>query len=252
MIAGQGTVGLEIFNQVKDLDYVIVPIGGGGLISGVSLAIKSLSPKTKIIGVQTESAPNAHHLFYGQEKESLKSTIAEGIAAKTPGDLCMSIIKEHVEDILIVKEDTIERAINKIQAQQKLVVEGSAAASIACLMENTQRFAGKKVCAILSGGNIDTRTLTSIMMRGLIRGGQLVKIHVETADVVGTIANISEIISKSRANIIEFHHQRLFYMGPLKSTNIEIALEVENLQHAHGIVDDLNESGYTTNIVSPQ
>ena len=164
IIAGQGTVGLEVFNQVKNLDYIIVPIGGGGLMAGICIAIKSLNPKTRIIGVQTESAPNAHRTFYGKPTVSLKPSIAEGIAAKVPGDLCMRVIKKHVEDIFTVKEDTIKIAINKLHAKQKLVTEGAAAASIAMMLENPDIFVGKRVCAIISGGNIDPRRVSDIIL----------------------------------------------------------------------------------------
>lgn len=244
VIAGQGTLGLEIMDQIKDLDTLVVPIGGGGLLAGVAIAAKTLNPNIELIGVQTESAAAMYNLFHGKEPTPLKSSIAEGIAVKEPGLLTRHLIREFVDDVVLVSEETIELAINLGVSNQRVVMEGAGAAAVAALLENKGRFQGKRVCAVVSGGNIDPRALTTILMRGLIRQGQIAKILIEAPDQPGILEKIAKIIGDRGINILDVYHQRLFYLGPLKSTSISLSIEVEGPDHTAALLQDLSDHGF--------
>jgi threonine dehydratase len=244
IIAGQGTVGLEILDETMDFDAVIVPIGGGGLASGISTAIKARRPDIEVIGVETKLYPSMYEGIHDQPFTGGGVTIAEGIAVKQPGGKTLEICKRLLDDILLVEEAAIERAIQMLIEIEKTVVEGAGAAPLAALLDHPERFAGRKVCVVVSGGNIDSRLLAQVLMRGMAREGRLVRIRVEIPDVPGALARISSLIGQAEANIIEVYHQRYFYDVPAKQTDVDMVLEVRDTGHAEQVIEFLKENGY--------
>ncbi|WP_114087470.1 threonine ammonia-lyase [Thalassospira profundimaris] len=244
IIAGQGTVGLEILNDGADFDTVIVPVGGGGLASGIATAIKARRPDIDVIGVETRLYPSMYEGIHDKEFSGGGVTIAEGIAVKQPGGKTLEICRELLDDVLLVEESAIERAIQMLIEIEKTVVEGAGAAPLAALLDHPERFSGKKVCLIISGGNIDSRLLAQVLMRGMAREGRLVRIRIEIPDVPGALARISTLIGNAEANIIEVYHQRYFYDIPAKQTDVDMVLEVRDTTHALQVVDYLKENGY--------
>ncbi|MFH1803478.1 MAG: threonine ammonia-lyase [Pseudomonadota bacterium] len=244
IIAGQGTVGLEILNEGIDFDTIIVPIGGGGLAAGIATAVKSRRPDIDVIGVETRMYPSMHEGINGLPFSGSGVTIAEGIAVKQPGGLTLEICKKYLDDVLLVEESAIERAIQMLIEIEKTVVEGAGAAPLAALLDHPDRFRGRKVCIIVSGGNIDSRLLAQVLMRGMAREGRLVRIRIEIPDVPGALARISTLIGQSEANIIEVYHQRYFYDIPAKQTDVDMVLEVRDTSHAAQVVEFLRENGY--------
>jgi threonine dehydratase len=253
IIAGQGTVALELLADHPDLDVIIVPIGGGGLISGIAVAAKHLSPSIEIIGVQASLYPSMRQALGGggaQPEPRGSQTIAEGIAVKEPGNLTTAICAALVSDILLVEESAIERAIEILLEDQKLVVEGAGAAGLAALLSDPGRFRGRKVALVLCGGNIDARLLSSILMRGLVRAGKLVRLRVEISDSPGVLAKITRIIGDKGGNIVEITHQRLFYDVSVKLAEVDAVVETRNRSHVGEIVAALDEAGFRTRLLS--
>jgi len=253
IIAGQGTVALELLADHPDLDVIIVPIGGGGLISGIAVAAESLSPSIEIIGVQAALYPSMRQALSGngaQAEARGSQTIAEGIAVKEPGMLTKAICAALVSDIVLVEESAIERAIEILLEDQKLVVEGAGAAGLAALLGDPERFRGRKVALVLCGGNIDARLLSSILMRGLVRAGKLVRLRVEISDSPGVLAKITRIIGDKGGNIVEITHQRLFYDVSVKLAEVDAVVETRNRSHVAEIVAALDEAGFRTRLLS--
>jgi threonine dehydratase len=252
IIAGQGTVALELLADHPDLDAIIVPIGGGGLISGIAVAAKSLSPSIEIIGVQASLYPSMRQALSGGAQAAPRGgqTIAEGIAVKEPGELTKAICAALVSDIVLVEESAIERAIEILLEDQKLVVEGAGAAGLAALLSDPGRFGGRKVALVLCGGNIDARLLSSILIRGLVRAGKLVRLRVEISDSPGVLAKITRIIGDKGGNIVEITHQRLFYDVPVKLAEVDAVVETPNRSHVGEIVAALDEAGFRTRLLS--
>ena len=252
IIAGQGTVALELLADHPDLDVIIVPIGGGGLISGIAVAAKSLSPGLEIVGVEAALYPSMLQALSGGAPIEPRGgqTIAEGIAVKEPGVLTTAICAALVSDILLVEESVIERAIEMLLDDQKLVVEGAGAAGLAALLSAPERFRGRKVALVLCGGNIDARLLSSILMRGLVRSGKLVRLRVEISDSPGVLAKITRIIGDKGGNIVEITHQRLFYDVPVKLAEVDAVVETRNRSHVGEIVAALDEAGFRTRLLS--
>ncbi|MBL4693055.1 MAG: threonine ammonia-lyase [Magnetovibrio sp.] len=251
VMAGQGTIALEILEDKPDLDALIVAIGGGGLISGIGTAAKALRPEIEIYGVQAALYPSMydayHHVvtaFTGDQ------TIADGIAVKEPSANTYAIIEKVVDDVFLTGEMEIEEAIQMYLETQRIISEGAGAASLAGLMKNKDRFKGKSVGLIVSGGNIDSRMLSSILMRGLAREGRLASLRINIPDTPGVLATISTIIGESGANIIEVHHQRLFSDVALKQTQIDVAIETLDRKHVRNIVELLCDSGFKTRVLS--
>ena len=244
IIAGQGTVGLEILNENTDIDTIVVPIGGGGLASGVATAIKSRRPDIDLIGVETKLYPCMYEGIRGEDFTGGGVTIAEGIAVKQPGGLTLEICKEKLDDVILVEESSIERSIQMLIEIEKSVVEGAGAAPLAALLDHPDRFKGKKVCLIVSGGNIDTRLLAQVLMRGMAREGRLVRVRIEIPDVPGALSTISALIGEEDANIIEVYHQRHFYDVPAKQTDVDMVLEVRDTQHGQNVIDRLIKEGF--------
>jgi len=237
---------LEIY---PDLDMLIVPVGGGGLIAGCAVAAKGIRPGIHIVGVQTERFPAMTQALEGVSIECGTSTIAEGIAVKKPGKLTLPIIQGLVQNMLLVNEDDLEQAVLLLLKEEKTVVEGAGAAGLAALMANREYFAGKQVGIILSGGNLDFLILSSIIQRGLVRSGRLIRLQVELRDVPGALTVVSQCISQADANIIEVHHQRAFTHLPLQSAEVEFVLLTRGLGHIQEIIKILNAEGYKPRLI---
>src|SRR2546430_2841216 len=210
IMAGQGTVGLEMLQAVPELEVLVVPIGGGGLLAGIATAARALNPRIKLYGVESRTYPSMHQRLAGQPVKVGGDTIAEGIAVKDVGELALAIIRKEVEEVLVVAEETIERAIVALIEIEKTVAEGAGAAALAALLEHPQRFAGKRVGIPISGGNIDSRVLASVLMRGLVRDARLVRLRVTMPDVSGSLAKVAQLIADAGGNIVEGQHRRIF------------------------------------------
>ncbi|MGQ0824436.1 MAG: threonine ammonia-lyase [Actinomycetota bacterium] len=244
VIAGQGTVGLELLEQVPDMDAVVVPVGGGGLIAGISVAVKAHAPKVEIIGVEAEGYTAMLHAIGVGPPPTGGATIAEGIAVTEPGRLTTEIARAFVSDILVVGDQRIEEAIALALEIEKTVVEGAGAAGLAALLEHPARFAGRGVAVVLSGGNIDPRVLTSVLLRALARSGRLVRLVIEVADRPGVLAAVARIIGEQRANIVDVTHRRDLPGVALKSAVLEVAVETRDRAHADGILAVLAAAGF--------
>ncbi len=245
VIAGQGTVGLEMLEDVPDLDTLVVPIGGGGLISGMATIAKDINPDIEIVGLQTEAFPSMKEAMDGSNLEGSNITIAEGIAVKTPGTKTQEIVKGLVDDILVVSERRIESALVLMMEVEKVVIEGAAAISLAALLEYPEKFKGKKVGIVLTGGNIDSRLLASAIMRGMARDGRLSRLRISMVDVPGSLAKVTEIVAKVGNNIIEMRHQREFGALSLKQTEMELVVESKDKDHANKLLNALERDGFT-------
>jgi threonine dehydratase len=243
IIAGQGTVGVEMLETVPDLDMLVVPIGGGGLISGIALAAKARRAQLRVFGVESKTYPSMHQRLAGLPIEVGGDTIAEGIAVKNVGDIAFGIIRRLVEDVLVVEEETIERAIVALIEIEKTVAEGAGAAALAALLEHPQRFAGKRVGLIVSGGNIDSRVLASVLMRGLVRDLRLVRLRVTLADVSGSLAKVAALIAEAGGNIVEVQHQRIFGTASVRAPEVEFLVETRDREHTEALVRSLEEKG---------
>ncbi len=250
IIAGQGTAGLEIAEDAPDLDMVLIPIGGGGLIAGCAIALKARMPTVKIIGVEAELYASMKAALAGQEIEGAGTTLAEGIAVKTPGTLTLPIVRDLVDDIVTVDEDAIEAAVELMADTGGVIVEGAGAVPLAAVMEDRSRFAGQRVGLLISGGNIDMRLYASVLLRGLVRGGQMVRLRVQTSDAPGNLAQVSQLIGDAGGNIVEIIHQRMFFDVPVKDTSIDIVIETRNDAHATEIVEKLEAAGLQTRLLS--
>ncbi|HUC09152.1 MAG TPA: threonine ammonia-lyase [Stellaceae bacterium] len=251
VIAGQGTIALELLADEPDLDTVVVPIGGGGLISGIAVAIKALAPAIEIIGVQSTLYPSMYRLMRGEDPgpPAEPMTLAEGIAVKEPGQVTRRIVKALVSDILLVGEVMLETAVEALLENHRLVVEGAGASGVAALLAAPRRFAGRRVAIVVSGGNIDSRLLASILMRGLVRGGRLVRLRAELPDVPGALARVSGIIGKHAGNIVEVHHQRLFHDTSVKRAELDVVVETQNRRHVEILIAALNQAGFPTRLL---
>jgi threonine dehydratase len=249
IMAGQGTVGLEMLADDPDIDCLVVPIGGGGLIAGIATAAKALKPAIEILGVEAKLYPSMYNAVRGLESASGGSTIAEGIAVKRPGALTKPIVEALVSDILLVGEDTLERAVMQLIEVQKLVAEGAGAAGLAAMLAYGERFAGKRVGTVICGGNIDARMLAHILMRGLVRDGRMVRLRIEITDQPGALARLAGVIGKAGGNIIEIYHQRMFHDVPVKKADIDAVVETRNAEHVREIVQGLNAIGFPTRLL---
>jgi threonine dehydratase len=244
IIAGQGTVGVEMLDCVPQLDVLVVAVGGGGLIAGVAVAAKGLKPGVEVVGVQALRFPN---MFNAVKHEALPqggSTIAEGIAVGTPGRLTREIIERLVDDLVLVDEGDIEQAIVMLLEIEKTLVEGAGAAGLAALLKYPERFRGRKVGLILGGGNIDPLLLAAIIERGMVRAGRLARIRVSARDVPGSLARITAIVSEAGANIDEVHHQRAFTMLTAQNVEIELVIQTRGRDHIQAVIEALHGGGF--------
>jgi len=246
IIAGQATVMHEFIEDAASLDSVIIPIGGGGLISGCALAVEQTSSPAKLYGVQSALFPSMISALKGISATIGGRTIAEGIAVKQPGELTQSIIEKYVQQIFEVDETVLERAVHLLLTEQKIVAEGAGAAPLAALLKHRDLFKGQKVGLVISGGNIDARILSAVLMRGLAREGRLARLRMEVPDTPGSLARATEIIGKCNGNIIEIHHRRLFYDIPVKMTEVDVIVETIDGGQLGKIITALVEAGFPT------
>ncbi len=255
IVAGQGTIGFEMLEDQPGLDTIVVPIGGGGIISGIAIAAKSVNPEIEIIGVEAELFPSMYQAVHGQAPNAGGQmaggqTLADGIAVKNPGELTRAIIEELISDILLVDESQIEAAVHALAEQQKIVAEGAGAAGIAALMKAPERFAGRKVGAVICGGNIDVRLLSWVLTRGLVRDGRMVRLRIGIVDRPGVLARVAQLIGTTGGNIIEVYHQRLFHDVPAKQADVDAVIETRNAEHVREIVAALEAGGFPTRVLS--
>ena len=246
VIAGQGTIGLEIINEMSDVDAVIVPIGGGGLISGVACAIKSISPHVKVYGVQAAGAPSMFNAVNHGHMEALDhvSTIADGIAVKKPGELTYEMVKQYVDDIALVTEDEIAAAILALIEKQKMIAEGAGAVSVAAAMFHKFPLEGKKVVSLISGGNIDVTSLSRVIDRGLMKSGRTTNLLIELADKPGQLMEVSRIIAQCGGNVTSVHHERNGETESINGCYLRLTLETRNYDHVQQITQTLKEAGF--------
>lgn len=243
VIAGQGTIGIEMLEQQPELDIIIAPVGGGGLAAGVAVAAAAHDRPVRVIGVQSERYPSMADALAGRHSTSNSgSTVADGIAVSEPGKLTLPLLVEHQVEVVVVSEAIIEEAIAMLLEIEKTVVEGAGAAALAACIEHPDLFAGKKVGLILSGGNIDPRTLSSVTLRGLATQGRLTRIRVELDDVPGRLAQVSTVIAAARANVVQVDHDGLGSTGA-RSTVLELRLDTIDQSHAEQVLSDLLDSG---------
>jgi threonine dehydratase len=246
VIAGQGTIALELVEQIPDLDAVIVPIGGGGLISGIAYTIKTVNPRVKVYGVQASGAPSmANSIKNGRLEElSSVSTIADGIAVKKPGDLTYEICSKYVDEIVTVTDDEISAAILALMEKHKLVTEGAGAVAVAAAMFNKVDVKGKKVACILSGGNIDVTILSRVIKRGLLMSGRSCQLTIEPMDKPGQLKNVSRIIADLGGNVTSVHHERANEGSDVNGCYLRIILETRNFEHINEIKKALTDFGF--------
>jgi threonine dehydratase len=231
IIAGQGTIALEMLAAVPDLDVLLVPIGGGGLVSGMAVAAKTLKPGIEIIGVQATLYPSMFNLIKGQHLPMRGDTLAEGIAVKAPGRITSAIVRALVDDIVLVTEQQIEQALSLLITIEKTVTEGAGAAGLAAVLANQERFKGRALGLVLSGGNIDARLLSSVLTRQLAREGRLTQLRFDIVDRPGQLAAVVAVLSKTGANIVEVSHQRIFTDLPAKAVLLEVVIETRDRSH---------------------
>ena len=246
VIAGQGTIALEIIDQLPSLDAVIVPIGGGGLISGIAYTLKSINPDVKVYGVQAAGAPSMYKSVKDGEIEELDkvSTIADGIAVKKPGDLTYEICSKYVDDIVTVTDDEISAAILALMEQQKLVTEGAGAVSVAAAMFGKVDIKGKKVVCLLSGGNIDVTILSRVIKRGLLMSGRSCQLMIELVDKPGQLKDVARIIADLGGNVTSVHHERANEGSDVNGCYLRIILETKNYEHIEEIKKGLIAEGF--------
>jgi threonine dehydratase len=244
VIAGQGTIGIEMLRAQPELDTLVIAVGGGGLISGIATAVRHLKPGVEIVGVQTSRFPAMVNAIQGTAHPQGASTIAEGIAVGQPGRITREIVREQVNDLLLVDEGDIEQAVLMLLEIEKTVTEGAGAAGLAALLKHPARFAGRKVGLVLCGGNIDPLLLSAIIERGMVRAGRLARIRVAARDTPGVLARITAVVAEAAANIDEVHHQRAFSTLSAQSVEVELVLQTRNLGHVGEVVAALQAAGF--------
>ena len=245
VIAGQGTIALELYEQIPDLDAVIVPIGGGGLISGVAFAIKQLNPNVKVYGVQAAGAPSMKNSLADDKIETLPSvqTIADGIAVKEPGDLTYDICSKYVDEVVTVTDDEISAAILALMEQHKLVAEGAGAVPVAAVMFDKIDLKGKKAVCVVSGGNIDVTILSRVIARGLLMSGRSCHFNIELVDKPGQLLKVSKIISECGGNVTAVYHEHAPEGSDVNGCYLTVTLETRNFEHIHTIKKALTDAG---------
>jgi threonine dehydratase len=250
VICGQGTVALEMLAAQPQLETLLVPVGGGGLIAGMAVAAKDIAPGIAVFGVETSGFPAMHCALHGTAPTFASSTIAEGIAVKEPGALTLPIVRSLAADVLLVDDGDIEQAIVMLLEIEKTVVEGAGAAGLAALLAHPDRFRGRRVGVVLSGGNIDPLVLSDIIERGMARCGRLARLKVELRDLPGALAKLTACIAEANANIEEVHHQRAFTHLPVLSAEVELVLQTRGPEHVAEIVAALGQAGFKAVVVA--
>ena len=249
IVAGQGTVGLEMLEAEPDLDMLVIAVGGGGLIAGIATAAKALQPGIEIVGVQTTRFPAMFNAIKGTQHVQGTSTIAEGIAVGTPGQVTRAIVADKVDDLVLVDEGDIEQAIVMLLEIEKTLVEGAGAAGLAALLKDPARYAGKKVGLVLCGGNIDPLLLAAIIERGMVRSGRLARIRISARDVPGALARIVTTVADAGANVEEVHHQRAFTALSVQNVEIELVLQTRGPAHITEVLQRLRDAGLEAAVI---
>jgi len=244
VIAGAGTLALEMLEDAPDLDTIVVPIGGGGLMSGISIAARALKPEIELIGVEAELYPSMKCAIEECHMPLGGDTLAEGIAVKQPGELTSRILKEFANDIVLTSERDLERAVAMLVGVEKTVVEGAGAAGVAAMLAEPERYRGKKVATVLCGGNIDTHLLANVLVRDLVRQGRMARLHINAHDQPGALAAIAAILSAGGVNIVEINHSRIFTKLPAKDTLIEVVCEARDPKAVDDVVGRLEAAGF--------
>jgi len=251
VIAGQGTIALEMLEDAPDLDVLVVPIGGGGIIAGCAVAARAVRPSIEIVGVECSLYPGMRNALTGEDRPVGGPTLAEGIAVKNVGALALPIVRALVSDVLLVEEAHLERAVNAFLTLQKTIAEGAGSAGLAALLANPQRFAGRKVGLILCGGNIDPRILASVMVRELEREDRIVSFRLTIPDRPGVLGQIATRLGQLGANILEVEHRRLFLDVPAKGAKLDVTVETRDRTHAEEIMTALAGAGYSPVRIDP-
>ena len=249
IITGQGTIALEMLAARPDLEVLVVPVGGGGLIAGNAIAAKAIKPEIEVIGVEAALYPSMRSALAGQPSSAGGQSIAEGIAVKQVGKLTLALARELVSEVLLVGEEDLERAVLLYLEVEKTVAEGAGAAPLAALLAHRERFAGRSVGLILSGGNIDSRLLASVIMRGLVRDGRIVSIRVEISDTPGSLARVAKLVAECGGNIIEVYHRRLFSDLPVKLADLDLMVETRDPEHVRDLLDRLSAEGFAVRLL---
>ena len=244
VMAGQGTVALEMLAQQPGLEVLVVPVGGGGLIAGVATAAKALAPGIEVVGVQSERFPAVWNALSGAHLQSAQATVADGIGVSAPGALTLPLIRERVDEVLLVAEDDIEQAILMLLEIEKTVVEGAGAVGLAALLKHRAHFAGRRVGLILSGGNIEPLVLAEIIERGMVRSGRLARLRLDVRDVPGALADVATLLGRLGANIEEVQHQRAFTTLSVERAQIEVVVHTRGLAHIDEVLAALRAAGY--------
>jgi threonine dehydratase len=250
VIAGQGTIALEMLGAAPEIDTLVVPIGGGGLIAGMAIAAKALKPDIRVIGVEAALYPSMYNLIKRESLPTRGDSLAEGIAVKTPGDITAPIVARMVDDILLVKEAEIEHAVSLLINIEKTVVEGAGAAGLAAVLKEPGRFKDRIVGLVLCGGNIDTRLLASVLTRELAREGRLTQLSIDLVDRPGTLGRVANLLGEAGANIVEVTHQRTFSDLPAKAALLEVVIETRDRQHLEETVARLRAAGFEVDVQS--
>lgn len=250
IIAGQGTTAREMLEDVPHLDTLVIPIGGGGLCAGMALWAKHVNPNIRVFGVQTEGCPSMRAALRGEPVPKLNTlTLADGIAVKAPGPIPMAILKDHLEDVLLVSETDIETAVQMLVAQQKIVAEGAGAAGFAALLRHPQIFQNRDVGVVICGGNIDRRMLSTVLLRGLKRDGKIAKLHIHIHDVPGVLSRVTQMIGAAGADVIDIEHQRLFNNLAPREAELHVVMETKGAAHVERILNKLREAGFPAETV---
>jgi threonine dehydratase len=244
VMAGQGTIALEMLAQAPALDTLVVPVGGGGLIAGVASAARALRPDVQVIGVQTERFPAVWNALSGEQRTSAQATIADGIGVTVPGARTLPVIRERVDEVLLVAEEDIEQAILMLLEIEKTVVEGAGAVGLAALLKRRARVAGRKVGLVLSGGNIEPLVLSEIIERGMVRSGRLARLRLDVRDVPGALADVATLLGRLGANIEEVQHQRAFTTLSVERAQIEVVVHTRGVEHIEEVLAALRAAGY--------
>lgn len=248
VIAGQGTAAIEMLEDVPDLDMLVVPVGGGGLISGMAVAAKAIKPEIQVVAVQAERFPSLYRALRDEDYVNRGNSLAEGIAVKTIGPRPLRIVHDLVDDVLLVSEDSLERAVSLFLNIEKTVSEGAGAAGLAAVLAYPDKFRGRKVGLVLSGGNIDSRLLASLLMRALVREGRITRLRIELSDIPGALGRVSTIIGSLGGNIIDVSHHRLFSQLPAKETYSDITVETRDNQHLKSIIKAVEDAGFVVHV----
>ena len=244
IIAGQGTVALEMLEDAPEIDTLVIPIGGGGLFSGMATAARAMKPDIRLVGVQAELYPSMYDFIKGATLACDGDTLAEGIAVKQPGDVTRRFVERLADDVMLVSERRLEESLSLLLQSEKTVVEGAGAAGLAALRTHREQFAGRKIGLVLTGGNIDTRLLANVLLRDLARSGRLARLRIILQDRPGALFHVARIFDQEAVNILELSHQRIFTNLPAKGLSLDVECETRDRDHLQGLLAALREAGY--------